>query len=187
MTLNESINATLAQSSRYQKVESFTKSFRTGELGNIEVGEEFIIPEDYTIISQKIIRGEQPVKDREGKDVTAEFIKCMTTDGRIVHFFPTSLTKIAFRVDPETGKDILQNRIVRTSGDLVDYVRNHPDMNATMKALVGCTIKLDKVEKVPVRNFGVSNEKATKDDVSINNIGTWSLVGEKRPANWTVD
>jgi hypothetical protein len=103
-----------------------------------------------------------------------------------VNFFPTSLTKIAFRVDPETGKDVTENRIVRTSGDIVKYVKEHPDMNETMKALQGCTIKLEKVEKVNVRRFGVDNEKATKADVETNNIGTWSLVGEAKPKNWGV-
>ena len=55
MTINESINATLAQSSRYQKVDKFSKGFRSDDLGNIEAGEEFVIPDDYIVISQKII------------------------------------------------------------------------------------------------------------------------------------
>ena len=101
-----------------------------------------------------------------------------------MNFFPTSLTKIAFRVDPETGKDVTEDRIVRTSGDVVAYVKKHPDMNETMKALQGCSIKLEKVDKINVRRFGVDNEKATKADVETNNIGTWSLVGEKKPENW---
>ena len=57
-------------------------------------------------------------------------------------------------------------------------------MNETMKALQGCSIKLEKVDKINVRRFGVDNEKATKADVETNNIGTWSLVGEKKPENW---
>lgn len=186
MTIQESINATLAQGSRYAKQEKFTKSFRSDDLGNVEAGEEFVIPEDYVVLSQKIMRGGQPVKDSQGNDVTAEFIKAQTTSGRVINFFPSSLTKVAFRVDAETGKDVTENRIVRTSGDLVSYAKNHPDMNATMEALKGCTVKCVKLTPVPVRAFGVSNENATKNDVQTNNIGEWTLVGEKRPANWTV-
>lgn len=186
MTINESINATLAQSSRYQKVDKFSKRFRSDDLGNIEAGEEFVIPADYIVISQKIMRGGQPVKDAQGNDVTAEFIKVQTNKGRVVNFFPSSLTKVAFRVDPETGKDATEDRIVRTSGDLVAYVKDHPDMNATMEALKGCTVKCVNLTPVPVRAFGVSNEKATKADIQRNNIGEWTLVGKKRPSDWTV-
>lgn len=186
MTIQESISATLAQSSRYQQVAQFSKSFRSDDLGNIEAGEEFTIPEDFVVISQKIMRGGVPVKDQQGNDVTAEFIKVQTNKGRVVNFFPSSLTKVAFRVDAETGKDAETDRIVRTSGDLVKYVKDHPDMNLTMNALKGCTVKCEALNPVPVRAFGVPNDKATKADVQTNNIGTWTLVGDKRPSNWTV-
>lgn len=184
MTISESINAALAQSNRYQKIDKFSKSFRSDDLGNIEAGEEFVIPTDYVILSQKILRGGVPVKDSEGRDVTAEFIKVQTNTGRVVNFFPTSLTKVAFRVDAETGKDVTKNRIARTSGDLVAYVKDHPDMNATMNALKGCTVKCVSLTPVPVRAFGVSNEQATKDDVQMNNLGEWTLVGKNRPKDW---
>lgn len=183
MTVQESINATLAQTSRYQKLEGFTKSFRSDDLGNIEEGEEITIPEDYVVISQKILRNGVPVKDNQGNNLTAEFIKVMTNTGRVVNFFPSSLTKVAFRVDKETGKDVTEGRIVRTSGDVVDYVKQHPDMNATMQALKGCTIKCKTLVGVPVREFGVDNEHATKANVQNNNIGEWVFVGDKRPAN----
>lgn len=187
MTIKEAIAAEVGKSN-VKRIDAFTKAFRVDELSNIEVGEEFTIPtgEDYVILSQRMMRGGQPVVDRDGNPVTAEFIKCMSNKSRVVNFFPTSLTKIAFRVDPETGKDVTENRIVRTSGNVVNYVKQHPDMNETMKALQGCTLKLDSVEKVNVRRFGVDNEKATKADVETNNIGTWSLVGTKTPVNWTV-
>jgi len=184
MTVQESINAALAQSNRYQKVAKFSKAFRSDDLGNIEAGEEFTIPEDYVVLSQRIMRGGAPVKDSEGNDVTAEFIKCMSNKGRVINFYPSSLTKVAFRVDPETGKDVTENRIVRTSGDLVAYAKAHPDMDATMQALKGCTVKCVTLTGVPVRAFGVPNDKATKADVQNNNIGEWTLVGEKRPTNW---
>ena len=184
MTVQESINATLAQSSRYQKVDKFSKAFRSDDLNNIVAGEEFTIPNDFVVISQRIMRGNEPLKDSNGNVVTAEFIKCMTTKGRVVNFFPSSLTKVAFRVDPKTGKDAKEDRIVRTKGDLVNYVKDHPDMNQTMEALKGCTVKCEKLDPIPVRAFGVSNERATKDDVQTNNIGTWTLVGEVRPSDW---
>lgn len=187
MTIKEAVAADLGKSN-VQKVDKFSKAFRVDELSNIEVGESFTIPtgDDYVILSQRMMRGGQPVVDRDGNPVTAEYIKCLSDKGRTVNFFPTSLTKIAFRVDPETGKDVTEDRIVRTSGDVVAYVKKHPDMNETMQKLQGCTIKLEKVDKINVRRFGVDNEKATKADVETNNIGTWNLVGEKKPENWTV-
>jgi hypothetical protein len=187
MTLQESF-AIENGNSNVQEVEKFSKAFRIDTLNNIEAGEEFTIPTgaDYKIWSQRIMRGGQPVLDRDGKPVTAEYVKCLTNKGRIINFFPSSLTKIAFKVDAETGKDLTSDRIVRPTGDIVDYCKAHPDMTETMKALQGCTIKCESYEKVPVRRFGVPNDKATKADVETNNIGTWKLVGEKKPANWTV-
>ena len=188
MTIQESIANTLANPRVYSKAESFSKGFRLDDLGNIQDGDEFIIPDDYVVIRQRIMRGGAPVRDSENNEVYAEFIKCMTSSGRIVHFFPTSLTKVAFRVDPETGKDVIgATRIVRTDGNLVDYVKAHPDMNATMQALKGCKVSYKLKEAVPVRAFGVSNDKATKESVQTNNVGTWNLAADsKKPENWTV-
>lgn len=187
MTIKEAVAAEVGKSN-VEKVDKFSKAFRIDGLSNIESGEQFTIPtgENFIILSQRMMRGGQPVLDREGKPVTAEFVKCQSNKGRIVNFFPTSLTKIAFRVDPETGKDVTENRIVRTEGDVVTYVKAHPDMNETMQKLQGCTIQYDLKEKVNVRRFGVPNEKATKNDVETNNIGKWTLVGDVKPENWGV-
>ncbi len=187
MTIKEAVAAEIGKSN-VEKVDKFTKAFRIDELSNIEPGEQFTIPtgEDFIILSQQMMRGGQRVIGANGKPVTAEFVKCQSNKNRIVNFFPTSLTKIAFRVDPETGKDVTEDRIVRTEGNVVDYVKQHPDMNETMKALQGCTIQYDLKEKVNVRRFGVPNDKATKADVETNNIGKWTLVGNVTPANWTV-
>lgn len=188
MTIKEAIAAEVGKSN-VEKIGAFTKAFRIDELSNIEPGEQFTIPtgDDFVILSQRMMRGGQPVIGANGKPVTAEFVKCQSNKGRIVNFFPTSLTKIAFRVDPETGKDVTEDRIVRTEGNVVAYVKQHPDMNETMKALQGCTIQYDLKEKVNVRRFGVTNEKATKKDVETNNIGKWTLVGDVKPANWPAE
>ena len=90
------------------------------------------------------------------------------------------------QVDPETGKDVTEDRIVRTEGDVVAYATKHPDMNDSMKRLQGCTIKYDLKERVNIRQFGVSNDKATKKDVTQTNIGKWNLVGKVKPDNWEV-
>lgn len=188
MTIKEAIAAEVGKSN-VEKINAFTKAFRIDELSNIEPGEQFVIPtgDDFVILSQRMMRGGQPVIGANGEPVTAEFVKCQSNKGRIVNFFPTSLTKIAFRVDPETGKDVTEDRIVRTEGNVVAYVKQHPDMNETMKALQGCTIQYDLKEKVHVRRFGVTNEKATKNDVETNNIGKWTLVGDVKPANWPAE
>lgn len=187
MDILEAIQVDLKKSN-VEEVGHFSKAFRVDELSNIEEGESFTIPEEgkYKILSQRMMRGGKPVLDRNNNPVTAEYVKCVSDKNRIVNFFPSSLTKIAFRVDPETGKDVTSDRIVRTKGDIVDYVKKYPLMDETMRKLQGCTIKLEKVERVNVRRFGVDNEHATKDDVEKNPIGTWKLVGEKKPENWTV-
>lgn len=187
MDILEAIAVDLKKSN-VEEVNHFSKAFRVDELSNIEPGESFTIPsgDDYKILSQRIMRGGKPVLDSKGQPVTAEYVKCLSDKKRIVNFFPTSLTKIAFRVDPETGKDVTDNRIVRTKGDIVEYVKKYPLMDDTMKKLQGCTIKLESIERVNVRRFGVDNEHATKDDVEKNPIGTWKLVGDKKPENWTV-
>lgn len=186
MTLQESF-AVERGNSNVEEVGKFTKSFRIDDLSNIEDGEEFTIPsgEDYKIWSQRMMRGGQAILDRDGKPVTAEYVKCMTTGGRVVKFFPSSLTKIAFRVDPETGKDKTENRIVRPEGNVVSYVKQHPDMDDTMRKMQGCVIKYNLAERVPVRRFGVPNDKATKNDVETNPIGKWNFVGEKKPENFS--
>lgn len=187
MTIDESVNVFLKQPSRYKEVSGFSKSFRTDDLGNIEPGEEFTIPENYRVLSQSMWRDGKPVTDREGNPVTAEFIVCKTNKGRNINFFPSSVCKVVFAVDENTGKDLTgANRIVRSSGDLAEYCKANRDMDKTMQALKGCTVKLMSAKKIAARKFGVSNQDATKDDVYYNTVGEWTLVGDKRPENWTV-
>lgn len=184
MTIAEAINAELAQSN-CTEVGKFSKAFRTDELANIEEGEFFVIPEDYKIISRKMMRDGKPVT-YNGETVTSEYIKVQTNKGRICNFYPSSLTKVAFRVDPETGKDATENRIVRTEGNIVSYVKDHPDMDATMQKLKGCTIWLKSTQSIAVRRFGVTNAQATKADVDsrASKVGHWELVGTKKPSDW---
>lgn len=187
MTIKEAVAADTGRSG-IKVVSEFSKGFRINELTNLEPGEEFTVPtgDDFIILQQPVMRGTEPVLDRNGDPVCSEFIKVQTNKNRIVNFFPSSITKIAFRVDPETGKDVTENRIVRTEGDIVAYATKHPDMNDSMKRLQGCTIKYDLKERVNIRQFGVSNDKATKKDVTQTNIGKWNLVGKVKPDNWEV-
>jgi hypothetical protein len=183
MTIETAIQVAL-KNSNTKEIGGFTKAFRSDDLGNILAGEEFVIPENYVVLSDRMMRDGAPVVDNNGNPVTTEYIKCQTTQGRIVNFYPSSLTKIAFAVD-ENGKDLKgADRIVRTKGKLVEYAKANPDINATMQALKGCTVKCVSLTPVRVRQFGVSNEQATKENVRTNNIGEWDLVGEKKPANW---
>ena len=186
MTIKEAIQADVKSSSRAQIVGGFSKSFRIDMLSGIVAGDEFVIPEDYEVLSKPVLRGGEVVRDADGNPYTGEYIKVMTKSGEIKDFYPTMLTKVAFRVDPETGKDVTTDRIVRTSGDLVTYVKSHPDMNETMQALKGCTVKCVSLKEVPTRNYGVSNDNATKQDITPSKIGEWTLVGSKKPANWAV-
>jgi DNA helicase HerA-like ATPase len=58
------------------------------------------------------------------------------------------------------------------------------DDNQIMSNLKGCRVKLTDLELIYVRQYGVTNDKATAADVEIKKIGTWSLVGERRPTGW---
>ena len=105
-----------------------------------------------------------------------------------MEFYPASLFQIAFAVDPETGRDETKNRIHRAKGNLVDYFKSERSKGLNddqiMSNLKGCRVKLTDLEIVYVRKYGVPNNKATAADVEIKKIGTWSLVGEKRPTGW---
>ena len=183
MTVIEANAACAAQGSLYREVGAFSKSFRDTALNNINEGEEFEIPHDYKIYQQRMMRGGEPVLDREGVQVTAEFINVATNTGRIVRFYPTSLSKIAFAVD-ENGKDVVgAGRVVSTSGNLADFVRGKA-IDDVMQSLKGCTVKCEKLTPVNTRVFGVSNEVATAKDIQKTNVGTWTLVGKKKPAGW---
>lgn len=179
MTILEANKAAEAQAG-IQKVTAFSKSYR-GDLESLEKGESFTIPNDYTIFRQLMMRNGEVVKDRSGNDVYAEFINVETSKNRTVRFYPSSLGKTAFCVDAETGKDLKgSGRIVRTKGAVAEFVRGK-DIDSAMTSMKGCTILLKDVDVCNVRTFGVSNEEATKDDVTTSNVGTWEFKGSKKP------
>ncbi|MCR4958487.1 MAG: hypothetical protein K6B13_07785 [Prevotella sp.] len=158
-------------------------------LGDIVVGMEFVIPQNYVVMNRPVFRNNLPVCDHNGNQVFVQFIECKSTIGKTIEFYPASLFQVAFAVDPETGKDVTENRIHRAKGNLVDYFKSERskglNVDQIMSNLKGCRVKLTDLELVYVRQYDVPNEKATAADVEIKKIGTWSLVGEKRPPRWT--
>lgn len=183
MTIEQANAATAADSKQFQEIGAFTKAFRTDTLTNIEAGESFIIPENYKIFSQRIMRNGQPVTDSQGNQVTAEFINVVTNKKRNVRFYPSSVTKVLFAVD-ENGKDLVgAERIVRSSGSLYEYCKGK-DIDGVMKNLKGCEVLCESLTPVNTRTFGVSNEDATAKDVVVQRAGKWELIGNKKPADW---
>lgn len=170
MNYLEKIAADQASSQRTE-VGSFSNSFRSQTLTNLEEGESFVIPENYKIFERKI------------GDNKAQYINVQTDKGRTVEFYPTSICKIAFEVD-ENGKNIRENgRIVppkRSVGDVVNFCEGKA-IDATMKSMKGCTINYNHVQRVKTRAFGVKEEDATANDVTTTVLATWSFVGDKRP------
>lgn len=175
MTLEEKNRADLANAN-VKEVAGFSKAFRTSELNNLQSGESFVIPENYTV-KQRAIGGntENPM----------EYINVLTNTGRTVEFSPRSMTRVAFPVD-ESGKNIRENgrmKVVRSTGNLIPFIQGK-EIDSTMKALKGCTIQYTESERVKTRAFGVPEEKATSNDVNTTIIGKWDLVGDKKPAGW---
>lgn len=157
-------------------------------LGDIVVGTEFEIPQDYVVMNRPVLKDNMPVYDHRGEQVFVQFIECKSSTGKTVEFYPASLFQIAFAVDPKTGKDEIINRIHKAKGNLVEYFKLEGskglNVNQIMSNVKGCRVKLIDLELVYVRQYGVPNDKATSADVEIKKIGTWSLVGEKRPTGW---
>jgi hypothetical protein len=139
-------------------------------------------------MNRPVLKDNMPVYDHRGAQVFVQFIECKSSTGKTVEFHPASLFQIAFAVDPETGKDVTENRIHRAKGNLVDYFKSELSKglndNQIISNLKGCRVKLIDLELVYVRQYGVTNDKATAADVEIKKIGTWSLAGEKRPTGW---
>lgn len=183
MTIEQANKATAADSKQFQEIGAFTKAFRTDTLTNIEAGESFVIPMDYKIFSQRIMRGGQPVVDSQGNQVTAEFINVVTNKKRNVRFYPSSITKVLFAVD-KSGKDIVgDGRIVRSSGKLYEYCKGK-EIDSVMQNLKGCEVLCESLTPVDTRAFGVSNEDATAKDIIVQRAGKWELIGDKKPADW---
>lgn len=172
MTLQEKNAADLANSQK-EAVGSFSNSFRSSTLVNLENGESFVIPENYQVFKRKI------------GDRTAEYINVTTNTGRTVEFYPTSMARIAFPVD-ENGKNIRENgrmKVVRSEGDVVSFIDGKA-IDATMQAMKGCEILYKIKERVPTRAFGVAESDATKEDVTSTIIGSWNFDGSKRPVGY---
>lgn len=157
-------------------------------LGDIVVGTEFEIPQNYVVMNRPVLKNNMPVYDHHGEQVFVQFIECKSSIGKTVEFYPASLFQIAFAVNPKTGKDETINRIHKAKGYLVDYFNSEYskgfNVDQIMSNLKGCRVKLIDLELVYVRQYGVPNDKATAADVEIKKIGTWTLVGEKRPTGW---
>ena len=185
MNVKEAI-AVDEKQSNIRKIGGFTKTFNTGDLGNLQDGEEFIIPEnnDYQVMEQTMLRGGNVVKDSNGNPIIGQYINCQTTGGRIVKFFPSSATRPLFACDKD-GRDLPSGeRVKYHEGDVVKYFRNHPMMDETMKKLQGCHIKVTVLDRYNQRNFGVKAEEATPEDVRQRARYEFKLVGKKKPEDW---
>lgn len=183
------IESCVENSNRSSSCENVFRCYRTFDtLGDITIGSEFQIPNNYVVKEHPVIINGISIRDHAGNQVFAQYVECQDSMGKTIEFYPASLVQIAFAVDPKTGKDVTENRIHRTTGPLVDYLkqesRKGKNMNQIMEQLKGCTVKLLKLEIVFVRKYGVNNDKATQADVETRKIGTWTLIGDKRPEGW---
>lgn len=177
----------VVNSSRSSSNENVFRCYRTFDtLGDITIGSEFQIPNNYVVKEHPVIIDGTPIRDHTGNQVFTQYIECQDSMGKTIEFYPASLVQIAFAVDPKTGKDVTENRIHRADGPLVEYIKRKrgENMNQIMEQLKGCTVKLLKLEIVFVRKYGIDNDKATQADVETRKIGTWTIVGEKRPDGW---
>lgn len=175
MTISEKDAADKAKTSNVKVLGKFSKAFRSNELNNLMDGESFIVPENFTVFSRTIRGSENP----------AEYINVKTNTGRVIEFYPGSIVRNAWKVD-ENGKNVMQDGrqvIVRSDGNLVPFVQGK-EIDSTMRALAGCEISYKIREKVPTRTFGVDEAVATSKDVQTVNIGTWNIIGDKKPEGW---
>lgn len=177
MTLAEK-NAADSANSQIEAATGFSNSFRSSELNNLNDGEIITIPEDYQVFKRKI---------GSGADARiAEYINVPTNTGRIAQFYPTAMARVAFEVDPKTGKNIRENgrmKVVRSEGDVCKWIDGKA-IDATMQGMKGCQIAFSVVRRVPTRAFGVQESVATEKDVTETIIGGWNFSGEKRPVGY---
>jgi hypothetical protein len=177
MTLAEKVAADSANS-QIEAASGFSNSFRSSELNNLQDGEIITIPEDYQVFKRKI---------GSGADArVAEYINVPTNTGRIAQFYPTAMARVAFEVDPKTGKNIRENgrmKVVRSEGDVCKWI-DGKSIDATMQGMKGCQIAFNVLRRVPTRAFGVQESVATDKDVTETIVGGWNFAGEKRPVGY---
>lgn len=178
MTLAEKVAADSANS-QLKAVGGFSNTFRSSELNNLKDGEIITIPEDYQVFARRIGNDENAR--------VAEYINVPTNTGRIAQFYPTAMARVAFEVDPKTGKNLRQDGrmvVVRSEGDVCKWIDGKA-IDTTMQGMKGCQIQYKELRRVPTRTFGVPESTATKDDVTETIIGGWNFVdGSKKPVGY---
>lgn len=178
MTLEEKIVADNSNS-QVKAVGSFSNAFRAATRESIKEGEILTIPENYTVYENRNLGS-------EGKH--PQYINCPTSEGRIVELYPTMFTRAAFVVDANC-KPVMDNgrqKRVPTGGTVAKFVAGKA-IDPTMQAMKGCQIQFHNSKQYNTREFGVSAEEATKDNVVQLTVGDWDFVGDKKPVGYVAE
>lgn len=179
MTLAEKVAADAA-SSQLKAVGGFSNAFRSATREAIKEGEILTIPEDYVVYENRNLGDE--------KRGYPQYINCPTNMGRTVELYPSMLTRTAFVVD-DNCKPVLEGtrqKRVPTGGTVAKYVAGKA-IDPTMQSMKGCQIQFHNSKEYNTREFGVSADVATKDNVVPITVGDWDFVGEKKPEGYVAE
>lgn len=117
------------------------KKMRSLDNYDLEIGDEFTIPETFEVLSGKI------------GDQTVEYIEVKLTNGKTKPLYPSVFTK--FRtVYNEDGTSTGKRKW--TKGSAADLFRKQEDTYKGMESLKGKTLRVTDIEYVPTLRFGTT-------------------------------